>query len=48
MVPVKEVGWAEADAKPTHMMMMFSAGCGTAYEGTIDQTLWIDNVELQY
>ena len=48
MVPVKEVGWADADAKPTHMMMMFSAGCGTAYEGTIDQTLWIDNVKLQY
>lgn len=48
MKPVQEVGWADENATPTHMIMMFSAGCGTAYEGTIDQTIWIDNVALGY
>jgi hypothetical protein len=48
MVPVQEVGWDSPNAVPTHMIMMFSAGCGTAYEGTIGQTLWVDNVALEY
>lgn len=48
MVPVKEVGWDAPNAVPTHMMVMFSAGCGTAYEGTPGQTMWVDNVCLEY
>lgn len=48
MVKIQEEGWDDANATPTHMMVMFSAGCGTAYEGTIGQTLWVDNVKLQY
>ena len=48
MVKIQEEGWDNANATPTHMMVMFSAGCGTAYEGTIGQTLWVDNVKLQY
>lgn len=48
MVPVKEVGWDSPDATPTHMLIMCSSGCGTAYEGTPGMTLWVDNIELQY
>lgn len=48
MVPVHEVGWDSPDAKPTHLLIMASAACGTAYIGTPGQTLWIDNIELVY
>lgn len=48
MVPVHEVGWDAPDATPTHLLVMASASCGTAYIGTIDQTLWVDNMALVY
>lgn len=48
MVPVKEIGWDDADATPTHMLLMCSSGCGTAYEGTPGMVLWVDNLGLQY
>ncbi len=48
MVPVKEVGWDDASATPTHMLVMASSGCGVAYEGTPGMTLWIDNISLVY
>lgn len=48
MVPVKEVGWADANETPTHMLLMASAACGTAYVGTPGQTLWVDNFKLVY
>lgn len=48
MVPVKEVGWDSPSAKPTHMIIMFSAGSGEPYVGTPGLTIWIDNVELAY
>lgn len=48
MVPVHEVGWADPDTTPTHMILMASAACGTAYIGTPGQTLWVDNFKLVY
>lgn len=48
MVPVVEEGWDSATATPTHMLVMFSAGSGEAYIGTIGLTLWVDNVGLSY
>lgn len=48
MVPVQEIGWDDADATPTHMLMMFSAGSGQAYIGTVGLTLWADNIGLVY
>ena len=47
-VIVKEVGWASANAVPTHMMLQFSSSHGGAYIGTPGNTLWIDNVRLVY
>ncbi|MEE0979143.1 MAG: PCMD domain-containing protein [Muribaculaceae bacterium] len=48
MVPVKETGWDNPDATPTHMLIMASAGSGTAYIGTIGLNLWVDNFSLVY
>lgn len=47
-VPVREVGWASANEKPTHMVLQFSSSHGGAYIGTPGNTLWIDNVEMVY
>lgn len=44
MVPVVEEKWAAVGTKPTHVMVMLSSGCGTAYTGTVGMTLWVDNV----
>lgn len=48
MVPVQEVKWDDANATPTHMIVMASTGSGTAYIGTIGLTLWIDNMGLVF
>lgn len=47
MVPVREVGWAEADEAPTHVIVMFSAGSGEPYTGTPGLTFWVDNVAFE-
>ena len=48
MVPVVEEGWDSPDARPTHLIVMFSAGSGEPFTGTPGLTLWVDNVGLQY
>lgn len=48
MVPVTEVGWDDAVATPTHLIVMFSAGSGEPYTGTPGSTFWVDNVGLVY
>jgi hypothetical protein len=48
MVPVKEVGWDDANATPTHVIVMFSAAGGEPYVGTLDLTMWVDNVGFVY
>jgi len=48
MVPVIEEKWDDANAKPTHIIVMASSGCGTAYTGTPGMALWIDNISLVY
>lgn len=48
MVPVQEVGWDAPDAAPTHLIIMFSAGSGEPYLGTVGLTLWVDNVAMVY
>ena len=48
MVPVQEVGWDEATATPTHLIVMFSSGSGKPYTGTPGMTPWVDNVAMAY
>ena len=47
-VPIHEEKWDDADATPTHMIIMASSACGTAYIGTVGMTLWVDNFALVY
>ena len=47
-VPVKETGWADADAVPTHLCLQFSSSHGGAYIGSPGNTMWLDNIGLVY
>ena len=48
LVPVHEIGWDDADATPTHVLMMMSSGSGEAYVGTVGNTLYVDNVAFGF
>lgn len=48
MKPIIEVGWAEADEAPTHVILRFSSSCGGAFVGSAGNKLWIDNVRFVY
>lgn len=48
VVPVTEVGWDSPDATPTHIIVLFSAGCGEPYVGTVGTEFLVDNVALEY
>lgn len=47
-VPIKEIGWADADEQPTHIVLQFDSSYGGAYVGSVGNTLWIDNVGVVY
>ena len=47
-VPIQEVGWADADETPTHMVLQFVSSHGGAYVGSIGNTFWVDNVKFVY
>ena len=44
MVHVEEVGWADADETPTHVILMLTAGSYPAWYGCPGNAFWIDNV----
>jgi hypothetical protein len=48
MVPVHEIGWADENETPTHVLVMASSGCGEPYVGTEGITLYIDNIAFGY
>lgn len=48
LVPVQEEIWDDENATPTHVLVMASAGCGTAYTGTVGMTLWFDNAAFAF
>lgn len=45
---ILEEGWAGADSPVTHAVLYISSGSRGAFEGEIGNTLWIDNVRLEY
>lgn len=47
-VPILEVGWADKDEMPTHIIIRFSSSHGDAYIGDPVNRLWIDNVKIAY
>lgn len=48
MVPVQETCWGAKDDIPTHLIMMFSSGSLGAFTGSLGNSLWVDNVKLEY
>ena len=48
IVEIQEEGWARPDEVPTHAMLMFTASTYEAFVGTIGNTLWLDNISLEY
>ena len=48
LVPVREIGWDDASATPTHILVMASSSCGTPFVGTEGIKLYIDNIGLEY
>lgn len=47
-VPIQEVGWADSDETPTHLVLQFVSSHGGAYIGSPGNTFWLDNVKLVY
>lgn len=48
LVPVEEIGWAPADATPTHVLVMASSTCGEAFIGTEGLSLYVDNIAFGF
>ncbi|MCQ2360058.1 MAG: PCMD domain-containing protein [Paludibacteraceae bacterium] len=48
VTPIIEDGWGNADDTPTHIIIMLTAGNQGAFIGTLGNTLWVDNVKLEY
>ncbi len=48
LVKVEEVGWADADATPTHVMLMASSASGIPFVGTEGISLYIDNIAFGF
>ena len=48
IVPIQEDGWGSETDVPTHIILMLTAGNHGAFIGTIGNTLWVDNVGLEY
>ena len=45
---IREIGWAEEDEEPTHIIVMITSGNQGAFIGTVGNTLWVDNIKFEY
>ena len=46
--PILEEAWADEDSPVTHAIMWFCSGSRGAFIGAVDNTLWVDEVRLEY
>ena len=46
--PILEEGWGDANTPVTHAIMWFSSGSCGAFIGALDNTLWVDEIRLEY
>ena len=46
--PILEEGWADPGAPVTHAILQITAGSRGAFTGALGNTLWVDNVRLEY
>lgn len=47
-VEIQEVGWGDENTPVTHAIMLISVSSQEAFSGTIGNTLWVDNIKLEY
>ena len=47
-VPVREEGWADAGTASTHAVLQISSGCQGGFTGAPGNTLWVDNLRMEY
>ena len=45
---ILEEGWAEPDSPVTHAVLFIASGSRGAFEGEPGNTLWVDNIRLEY
>lgn len=45
---IQEAGWANADERPTHLLLQFTSSVGGAFIGSPGNTFWLDNIGLVY
>lgn len=48
VVKIQEEGWAAPDETPTHAMVIITASIHEAFVGTLGNTIWVDNIALEY
>lgn len=46
--PILEEAWADADCPVTHAIMWMCSGSCGAFIGALDNTLWVDEIRLEY
>ena len=47
-VMIQETGWGDENTPVTHAIMSISASCQEAFSGTVGNTIWVDNIKLEY
>ena len=45
---IREIGWAEKDEEPTHIILMITSGNQGAFIGTVGNTVWVDNISWEF
>ena len=45
---IDEIGWADPNDTPTHLLIQFTSSLGGAFIGSPGNMMWVDNVELVY
>ncbi|MBR4775365.1 MAG: PCMD domain-containing protein [Bacteroidales bacterium] len=46
--PIIEEGWADKNTPCTHAVLQITAGSQGAFVGALGNTLWVDNIRLEY
>lgn len=46
--PILEEGWADEKTHVTHAILQISAGSCGAFTGALGNTLYVDNIRLEY
>ena len=45
---IREIGWADENEEPTHIILMITSGNQGAFIGTVGNTVWVDNISWEF